>query len=134
MQIQKTDNTPNFGLKYVKPRSWNPELLDTFQNVFLTCQINKAHPNAKVKYRRGIDAHFLDFKFERGAKWKSISENTAEKLIAFIKMANFSELPYRFEQEAAKQQRIEAIYKKAEFSNKSNKTGLWDSIKKVFKK
>lgn len=50
MRVQNVNNQPNFGIKYVNPKAWNPNVLKTFEKSNLLKEINSKYPNAEARY------------------------------------------------------------------------------------
>ena len=71
MQVKSIDsryNCPNFGIKYIEPKSWDPEILKTLKESNLVKQIDSKYPDATVIYDTWegffTDRHVLFFRLE----------------------------------------------------------------------
>ena len=57
MQVNRINNQqPSFGMKYVKPREWNPEVLKTLMDSKLVKEIDAKYPKAKAVWEESYDA------------------------------------------------------------------------------
>lgn len=53
MQVNRVNNQqPTFGMKYVSPRKWNPEILKTLMDSNLVKEIDAKYPKAKAIYEK----------------------------------------------------------------------------------
>ena len=129
MQVKSIDSqysSPNFGIKYIKPRSWNPSILDALMKSDLVKQIDRKYPNASVTYdyffghitKRGF--YTLDFNLNNIIK-PQILETKFFKLIDEIRTINLKDLEKNFidkvERRKTREQQVENIYKAAEEAN-----------------
>lgn len=48
IQSNNYNNQPSFGMKYINPREWHGEVLDSLRNSSLAKEIDAKYPNAKV--------------------------------------------------------------------------------------
>ena len=51
MQIQDINGSTSFGIKYIRPKKWNPDVLETLMNSNLVKEIDSKYPFAKVRFR-----------------------------------------------------------------------------------
>ena len=141
MQIQGTNNSTNFGIKYIKPRNWRPEVLDALMHSNLTKEIDSKYPHAKVRYikpsRRMKDETLFMcgqsqegyLKFTLNGRIKQIVDSGTWKMVDYIKDMRLNNL----EPEALqKKQEIENIYRAAEASNRSGRLDFVEHIKSLF--
>ena len=59
MQVQNINNQPNFGIKYINKNTWNPKVLEAFENSKLLKEINAKYPKAETRYIHINDAECL---------------------------------------------------------------------------
>ena len=50
MQIQQSNNQPNFGIRIKNPKKFSNELLDAVINSPMTKEIDKKYPNSSLEY------------------------------------------------------------------------------------
>ncbi len=116
-----SQNSPSFGIKYVEPRKWNPDILDTLMKSKLVKQVDCKYPNAEVNYEHFFGHNLL---FTLTKDMEPLTLSSLFGLDAMIKEINSTSLEKMLldhnkylNEQAAKSQRIENIYKKAEEIN-----------------
>lgn len=128
MQVKSIDSqysSPNFGIKYINPRSWNPSILDALMKSDIVKQIDRKYPNASVTYDCFLGHHSkcfytLDFNLNNTIK-PQIQATKFFKLIDEIKTTSLKDLEKNFidevERRNTREQQVENIYKAAEEAN-----------------
>lgn len=58
MQVQPVNSQPNFGIKCVNKKAWNPKVLEAFEKSNLVKEINIKYPKAEAHYNKINDADF----------------------------------------------------------------------------
>lgn len=123
MQVKSIDSkysSPNFGIKYINPRSWNPSILDALMKSDLVKQIDRKYPNASVTYDCFFGDYTLDFNLNNIIK-PQILETKFFKLIDEIRTTSLKDLEKNFidevERRNTREQQVENIYKAAEEAN-----------------
>ena len=58
MQVQPIKNQPNFGIKCVNKKAWNPKVIEAFEKSNLVKEINTKYPKAEAHYYKINDADF----------------------------------------------------------------------------
>ncbi|GEM_PF-4236977 len=130
MQIQKIDNTPNFGLRYVKPRKWNPDVLQKLMDSsFLIYEINKKFPGAKVESYKDTYNYHMNFYLKKGLEIPIVKE-TKQELIDYLKNMNLTDLLTCRKSLLEEKEAAEKVFRVAEFSNKNESQSIF---KKIFK-
>lgn len=142
MQIQNTQNSINFGIKYIRPKKWSPEVLDTLMNSNLVKEIDSKYPYAKVRYR-GPSKRLRDetlfmcgqakegyLYFVLDKKIKPIYDSLGDKMTDCIKKLTLDKLEGRILSDLEKEQRKEDIFKAAKESNR--RTSVIEHIKSLF--
>ena len=129
MQVKSIDsryNSPSFGIKYIKSRSWNPNVLDTLIKSNLVKQIDSKYPSASVAFEffSGNIIHnnyILKFNLNNIIK-PEIYETSYNKLIDKIRTTSLKDIEKEFigniERKKTNEQLVENIYRTAEESNK----------------
>ena len=129
MQVKSIDsqyNSPNFGIEYIKPRSWNPDVLDTLMKSNLVKQIDSKYPSASVAFEyfsgKIINNNYILKFYLNNIIKAEIYETSYNKLIDEIRTTSLKDLEKNFidniEREKKYEQRVENIYRAAEESNK----------------
>ena len=131
MNVQKIDNTPNFGIKYVKPRKWNSNVLDTLMKSNLVKQIDNKYPNAQVKYLSGYSGMYpntrhsfsnLYFILNGKQSCLSIGARYDAELTERIQSASLDNIEKQISNQVSRQKEAEKIYQAAEELNRINKS------------
>ena len=126
MQIQNINNSPNFVIKYIKPRKWNPDVLDTLIKSDLVKQIDNKYPNAKVTYLSGYSGMYpntkrpfsnLYFSLDTSCSKLDIGAKYDDELVKIIKSATLEDLEKEISDRLARRQRMESIYNEARKCN-----------------
>ena len=58
MKVQSVNNEPNFGIKCINKKAWNPKVLEAFENSKLIKEIDAKYPNASAYYNKINEAEF----------------------------------------------------------------------------
>lgn len=77
--MQVNNQSPAFGMKYVEPRKWNPQVLKTLMESPLAKEIDAEYPKAKAIYK-----HHIDNEIPRLSHVKLTIELTKDKIIDFF--------------------------------------------------
>ena len=129
MQIKSIDsqyNSPNFGIKYIKPRSWDPDVLDTLMKSNLVKQIDSKYPSASVEFEffsgKIIPYNYILKFYLNNIIEAKIHETSYKKLIDEIRTTRLKDIEKNFidnmKRKKTYEQRVENIYRAAEESNK----------------
>ena len=127
MQVKSIDSqysSPNFGIKYINPRSWNPSILDALMKSDIVKQIDRKYPNASVTYNcfgyHSKCFYTLDFNLNNIKKPQFLATKFF-KLIDEIRTTSIIDLEKNFIDEVERrntiEQQVENIYKAAEEAN-----------------
>ena len=128
LQTRNNLSTPNFGIKYIEPRNWPPDVLDTLMKSDFVKRIDSKYPNAEVSYSSYFNKFSkkfvtkLSFKFDKTMEETFLTRSNIH-MIDEIKKASLEKIEQRYKNKIKikkeKEEYAVNVYKAAEESNRN---------------
>lgn len=140
-KISSGNNSPNFGIKYVRPKDWHPEILQAVMDSQLLRQVDAKYPKAEITCLGASAVKILSLELKKGMDleffaFSTYEPNALKTAVERIQRITLDDIEKHFPSMTSKLTYNEAedIYDAAEHMNELHEDKLRSPFVKALRK